>query len=143
MANLQFEWRGDFDNQELNTLHAKAFAHAILDIDWTGQVNRHSLGWVIAQDAGELVGFVNVAWDGGVHAFLVDTIVSASRRRQGIGTQLIAVAAAGARAAGCEWLHVDFEQGHQPFYLDACGFKATPAGLMALQEQKPANPARV
>jgi ribosomal protein S18 acetylase RimI-like enzyme len=132
MAKLRIEWRGEFDNQELNALHAEAFAHAILEIDWTSQAQAHSLGWVIARDAGELVGFVNVAWDGDIHAFILDTIVSASRRRQGIGTRLIAVAAAEARAAGCEWLHVDFDEEHRSFYLHACGFQATPAGLMAL-----------
>lgn len=132
MAKLRLEWRGEFDNPELNALHAEAFAHPILEIDWTSQVNAHSLGWVTARDAGELVGFVNVAWDGEIHAYILDTIVSASRRRQGIGRQLVAVAAAEARAAGCEWLHVDFDEEHRPFYLDACGFEPTPAGLMAL-----------
>ena len=48
MAKQQFEWRGEFDNQELNALHAEAFAHAILEIDWTSQVKAHSLGWVTA-----------------------------------------------------------------------------------------------
>jgi ribosomal protein S18 acetylase RimI-like enzyme len=132
MTKLRLEWCGNFDNQELNALHAEAFAHAILEIDWTSQVKAHSLGWAIARDAGELVGFVNVAWDRDIHAFILDTIVSVSRRRQGIGTRLIAVAAAEARAARCEWLHVDFDEEHRPFYLDACGFKAVPAGLMAL-----------
>ena len=116
----------------MNALHAEAFAHPLLEIDWSTQVKAHSLGWVIARDTGELVGFVNLVWDGDVHAFIVDTIVSLRRRRQGIGTRLIAVAAAEARAAGCEWLHVDFDEEHRPFYLEACGFKAAPAGLMAL-----------
>lgn len=129
---VQIEWRGDFDNQELNALHAEAFAHPILEVDWTSQVRAHSLGWVIARDAGELVGFVNMAWDGAIHAFILDTIVGTRRRRQGVGTRLIAVAAAEARLAGCEWLHVDFDEELRPFYLDACGFKITPAGLMAL-----------
>ena len=129
---IQIEWRGDLYNRELNALHAEAFAHPILEIDWRSQVKTHSLGWVIARDAGELVGFVNVAWDGAVHAFILDTIVSAGARRQGVGTQLIAVAAAEACLAGCEWLHVDFDEELGPFYLDACGFEATAAGLMAL-----------
>jgi len=132
MAKQQFEWRGEFNNRELNALHAEAFAHAILEIDWLSQVNIHSLGWVTARDAGELVGFVNVAWDGDAHAFILDAIVSMEKRRQGIGTRLVEIAATEARAAGCEWLHVDFDEGHQLFYLDACGFEPTPAGLMAL-----------
>ena len=38
----------------------------------------------------------------------------------------------GARAAGCEWLHVDFDDDLAPFYLEACGFRPARAGLMAL-----------
>jgi ribosomal protein S18 acetylase RimI-like enzyme len=132
VATRRFEWRGHFRNQELNALHAEAFAHPMLEIDWKTQVQAHSLGWVTARDAGELVGFVNVPWDGGTHAFLLDTIVSAREERQGIGTELVAIAAAEARAAGCEWLHVDFDDELRPFYLNACGFRAAAAGLMSL-----------
>jgi hypothetical protein len=88
----------------------------VLDDDWQGQVERHSLGWVCARDGGDLVGFVNVPWDGGVHAFIVDTIVAAKTSRQGIGRQLVAIVTAEARAAGCEWLHVDFEDHLRGFY---------------------------
>jgi hypothetical protein len=37
-----------------------------------------------------------------------------------------------ARAAGCNWLHVDFEPHLSAFHLDGCGFRATPAGLIDL-----------
>jgi GNAT superfamily N-acetyltransferase len=106
----------------------------VLDLDWRRQLERHSLGWVCAVDpAGRLVGFVNVAWDGGVHAFVVDTLVERSVRRTGIGRGLLAVAERECRSAGCEWLHVDFEEELRDFYLDACGFTPTPAGLIALR----------
>ena len=81
----------------------------MLDIDWRTQVERHSLGWVCAFDDDRLVGFVNVAWDGGVHAFVIDTLVAADRRHAGIGRKLLEVAERESRRAGCEWLHVDFE----------------------------------
>ncbi|MGH3156761.1 MAG: GNAT family N-acetyltransferase [Streptosporangiaceae bacterium] len=42
------------------------------------------MGWVCARESGRLVGFVNVAWDGGEHAFILDTVVSAAARRGGI-----------------------------------------------------------
>lgn len=129
---IMYEWRGDFDNVAVNALHAEGFGHRILDIDWLTQVHRHSLGWVCARSDRELVGFVNVAWDGGVHAFVLDTMVSAKHRRAGVGTELVAVAAKGARAAKCEWLHVDFDEDLRAFYFDACGFKPTDAGLIAL-----------
>jgi hypothetical protein len=45
---------------------------------------------------------------------------------------LIAVAVEGAREAGCEWLHVDFEDHLRQFYFGACGFRPTDAGLIAL-----------
>ena len=129
---ITYVWRGQFDNAELNALHAEGFAHRILDDDWWGQVNRHSLGWVCARESGELVGFVNVPWDGAIHAFVLDTLVAARMRRAGVGTELVAIAAREARAAGCEWLHVDFDDHLRDFYFDACGFTPTNAGLIAL-----------
>ncbi|MFJ5898086.1 GNAT family N-acetyltransferase [Streptomyces sp. NPDC093064] len=129
---ITYEWRGDFDNTAVNALHAAGFNHQASNVDWLGQVHRHSLGWVCARHKGDLVGFVNVAWDGGVHAFILDTVVAASYRHSGIGTGLVAEAARQARTAKCEWLHVDFEDDLQPFYFDACGFQPTAAGLIAL-----------
>jgi GNAT superfamily N-acetyltransferase len=75
---------------------------------------------------------VNVAWDGDVHAFILDTLVTAEARHQGVGAALVAVARDRARAAGCQWLHVDFEDHLRAFYFDACGFTPTNAGLLAL-----------
>jgi GNAT superfamily N-acetyltransferase len=129
---ITHEWRGLFGNAALNALHAEGFGHPVLDDDWWAQVNRHSLGWVCAREGDDLVGFVNVAWDGGVHAFILDTLVTAQVRNQGVGTGLIAVAAENARAAGCEWLHVDFDDHLRPFYFGSCGFTPTNAGLIAL-----------
>jgi GNAT superfamily N-acetyltransferase len=74
-----------------------------------------------------------VAWDGGVHAFVIDTVVAQARRHSGIGRGLLEVAERESRAAGCEWLHVDFEEDLNDFYLGACGFTTTPAGLIALR----------
>ena len=129
---ITYEWRGRFDNAEVNALHAEGFAHRILEDDWWGQVNQHSLGWVCARQDGALVGFVNVAWDGAVHAFILDTLVTAMVRRQGIGIKLVALATEHARAARCEWLHVDFDDDLTDFYFKGCGFKPTNAGLIAL-----------
>ena len=129
---VTYEWRGDFKNSEVNALHAEAFNHPLLHDDWKQQVQGHSLGWVCARDEEELVGFVNVPWDGGVHAFVLDTMVTARMARKGVGTTLVEVTVAEARAAGCEWLHVDFEDHLRSFYFGACGFAPTNAGLVAL-----------
>ena len=76
---------------------------------WWDQIRPYSLGWVTARlPDGGLAGFVNVAWDGGDHAFLLDTKVARDHQRQGIATALVGHVVRHAEAAGCEWLHVDF-----------------------------------
>ena len=101
--------------------------------DWVDQVHRHSLGWVVAREAGALAGFANVLWDGLVHAWLQDVMVAERVRRHGIGVELVRRSSRGAAEAGCEYLHVDFADEHARFYLDACGFTPTSAGLMPLR----------
>ena len=91
-----------------------------------------SLVHVGAYDGERLVGFVSVAWDGGKHAFLLDTTVHPDWQRQGIATQLVKRAAELARERGAEWLHVDYEPHLEDFYR-GCGFRATGAGLIALK----------
>ena len=58
--------------------------------------------------------------------------MSARMRRRKAGTMLVTLAVREARAAGCEWLHVDFEDHLRPFYLGRCGFMPANAGLIAL-----------
>ena len=127
------EWRGAFTNEELNALHAEGFGHRLLQDDWVAQVERHSLGWVCLRLTGQLVGFVNVAWDGGVHAFLLDTVIAEPMRRRGLATSLVEEAVRRAKATGCEWLHVDFDPHLRGFYFDACGFRSTDAGVIQLR----------
>lgn len=132
-----YEWRGPFTNQEVNALHAEAFGTRVFgesEWNWVELVRRHSLGWVVARDGSDLLGFVNVLWDGLVHAWLQDTMVAAKARGGGIGTGLVARARAGAKAAGCEYLHVDFEDHLRAFYFGACGFVPTNAGLLSLTD---------
>lgn len=110
------------------------FGHEPVDSDWSGQLRKHSLGWVCARDADRLVGFVNGAWDGGSHAFILDTLVRPGWRHRGIGSALVSMATREAAAAGCDWLrHVDFEDHLRAFYSDACGFVGTTAGLYKLR----------
>lgn len=134
---IVYEWRGVFGNEEINQLHAEAFETRVFtdaEWDWERLTADHSLGWVTARDGDVLVGFVNVLWDGLVHAWLQDTMVAVAARGHDVGTGVVAVARAQAREAGCEWLHVDFDDHLRSFYFDACGFRPTTAGLIALQE---------
>jgi GNAT superfamily N-acetyltransferase len=113
----------------LNDLFARAW-----DDHTTRQfapVLARSLGVVAAFASDQLIGFVNVATDGGEHAFLLDPTVDVAHRRRGIGTQLLRRAAALAAERGCKWLHVDFEPALAPFYR-AAGFRDSLAGVMRL-----------
>lgn len=102
------------------------------DGQWWQRVLERSLTWVTAFDGQTLVGFVNVAWDGGVHAFLLDTTVHPDWGRRGIGMELVRRAAAAAREhGGLEWLHVDYEP-HLTGFYEGCGFASTSAGLLKL-----------
>lgn len=103
---------------------------------WWAKDWPNSLGWVTARTPdGLLVGFVNVAWDGADHAFLLDTKTRGDWQRRGIGTEVVRRAALEAKAAGCEWLHVDFEPDLAPFYVGACRFRPADAGLIHLRPE--------
>lgn len=128
---ISYTWRGPVTDAEMLDLVRSHGGDAVPG--WWDRVSRHSLGWVTARTAdGVLVGFVNVAWDGGDHAFLLDPKTRGSHQRRGIGTAVVETAVGHARAAGCEWLHVDFEPELRDFYFAACGFRPTDAGLIRL-----------
>ncbi|MCP2266040.1 GNAT family N-acetyltransferase [Promicromonospora thailandica] len=131
--DVTLTWRRPVTDAELVELTASHGGNP--EPGWWDRVRPHSLGWVTARAADDLlVGFVNVAWDGGGHAFLIDTKTRPSHQRRGIGAAVVRRAVEGARAAGCEWLFVDFEPHLEAFYLEACGFRPTAAGLIHLPD---------
>jgi predicted N-acetyltransferase YhbS len=130
---MKYEVNGAVTNEELNGLFSTgwpSWQNEPDSSDWR-PVLEHSLAYVIARDDGALVGFVNVAWDGRVRAFLLDPRVDPRCRHRGVGRELVRLGADAARAAGCEWLHVDFEPELTPFY-EGSGFQPTAAGLIRL-----------
>ncbi|SCK56027.1 GNAT family N-acetyltransferase [Streptomyces sp. WMMB 322] len=121
--------RPPLSDAELNALFAASWpAHEHTDF---GARLERSLLWVAAYRGDELVGYVNVVGDGGVHAFVLDTTVHPAVRRQGVGVRLVRRAADEARMAGARWLHVDYEEHLTGFYA-RCGFGPTAAGLRRL-----------
>jgi ribosomal protein S18 acetylase RimI-like enzyme len=138
-VDVRFAWRGEVSDDELVAL-TQSHGGSVQS-GWWNRIRPHSLGWVAARATdGTLVGFVNVAWDGGDHAFLIDTKVRPDHQRRGIGTELVRIAARHASKAGCEWLEVDFDEDLAPFYYGACGFVPTPAGLLHLPDLDVADP---
>jgi GNAT superfamily N-acetyltransferase len=122
---------------ELNDLFALA---------WPGHATRafqptlaHCLTYFGAYRGPDLIGFVKVAWDGDLHAFLLDPTVHPAERRQGLGLALVRAAAQSARQHGAAWLHVDYEAALTPFYASA-GFRPTSSGLIALNRESTETP---
>lgn len=103
-------------------------------IEWSGNLDRvlaRSLVHLCAYDGERLIGYVNVAWDGGIHAFLLDPTVHPDYQRRGLGSRLVRVAVALARERGARWMHVDYEPALEGFYR-GCGFRPTAAGVIEL-----------
>ena len=116
-------------NEELNVLFNAAWPeHTWRDFQ---PVLSRSLAFVCSYHEEKLVGFVNLAWDGGEHSFILDTLVHPMFRRRGIGRELVKRAVGEAESHGLKWVHVDFEPHLQKFY-DECGFRSTLAGLIRL-----------
>ena len=134
---IVFAVRPEIDNAQLNRLHAEGFEHHVTDHDWQPQL-RHSLLWVGAFDGDRLIGFVNVAWDGGVHAFLLDTAVEVAYRRRGIGTRLVGEAIEAVRRhGGLEWIHVDSDEVLMERFYYPAGFSPCHAGTCNVAESVP------
>jgi GNAT superfamily N-acetyltransferase len=121
--------RPPLTDAELNTLFAAAWPDHRQAM--FSPVLQRSLTWITARSGDRLVGFVNVATDGGAHAFVLDTTVHPDWRRDGIGRRLVGAAIDQARASGITWLHVDYEPHLDGFYR-GCGFRPTAAGLLHL-----------
>lgn len=69
---LAFAWCGPLSDDEMVELVESHGGRS--ERGWWDKVRGQSLGWVTARTAdGTLGGFVNVAWDGSDHAFLIDT----------------------------------------------------------------------
>ena len=117
------------DALDSSTTSARPVGHSTRDFQ---PILARSLVTIAAYAGARLVGFVNVAWDGGVHGFILDTTVHRDFQRRGLGSRLLREAERAARARGLEWLHVDFAPELEPFYR-AAGYVDTAAGLLRLR----------
>ena len=130
MTEIVYKIRPPLGHDELNALF---FASWPKHEEWDfSPILERSLLWVCVYADTQLIGYVNLAWDGGVHAFILDTTVHPDYRRQGIGAQLVKKAIDAAREHNLEWIHVDYEPSLEAFYLQ-CGFQPSAAGILRVK----------
>lgn len=83
VSGVRYEWRGAISDREMVALVESHGGST--EAGWWDRIRPYSLGWVVArEDDDTVVGFVNVAWDGGEHAFLIDTKVPGEHQRRGL-----------------------------------------------------------
>src|SRR4029453_2869609 len=84
--DVELKIRFPIDDQVLSDLHGRAFGNRNSGPQpWAQRLEHHSLTWIGAFRNDTLIGFVHACWDGGSHAFLLDTIVDTTHRRHGVG----------------------------------------------------------
>jgi GNAT superfamily N-acetyltransferase len=131
--SIRYERRPALSNQDLGDLLESDVPEE--DRADYSQILARSLLWIGAYDGHRLVGYCNVAWDGGVHAFLLDPTVRAGYRRRGIGTGLVREAlAATAEYPQLQWVHVDALPELMHGFYEPTGFRPTTAGLVWLDD---------
>lgn len=129
--NIEYRVNPTVANAELDDLYLLSWPNHHPPYDFRPELEL-ALAYVCAYAAQDLIGFVRMAWDGSVHAFLLEPTVRPDFRRRRIGRTLVEHAVAVARERGLEWVHVDYEPHLREFYR-ACGFAPTDAGLIRLR----------
>ncbi|MDR0228411.1 MAG: GNAT family N-acetyltransferase [Flavobacteriaceae bacterium] len=128
--NIVYTVNASLDINALNSFMEKVWkGHIWVDYN---QVLSISLSYIIAYSGNEIIGFINIAWDGNKHAFLLDISVDPVFRNKGIGKELVIKAISECKTNSIEWIHVDYEEQYEHFYRE-CGFvQKTSASLLHL-----------
>ena len=128
---ITYEVNPTVANAELDQLFVASWPNHHPPYDFAPELE-HALAYVCAYSGEELIGFVRLAWDGSIHAFLLEPTVRPDYRRRGIGRTLVQRIVAVARERGMEWVHVDYTPDLRDFYR-SCGFVPCDAGLVHLR----------
>jgi ribosomal protein S18 acetylase RimI-like enzyme len=126
---VEYKISAPVSDQELNELFSASWPnHHPVEFQ---AVLRQSMAYVCGYQKRRLVGYVNAAWDGRTHAFILDTTVHPGHRRLGIGKELVVRAIEQAKLRGVTWVHVDYEPRLKEFYA-MCGFRPSEAGVLSV-----------
>ena len=128
---IEYRANPSVTNAELDRLYEVSWPNHHPPYDFGPELER-ALAYVCAYDSDSLIGFVRLAWDGGIHTFLLEPTVHPDYRRRGIGRSLVQQAVEVARERKMDWVHVDYEPHLGEFYR-GCGFIPTEAGLIRLR----------
>jgi len=112
--------------------------NALMELCWNDHnesdyqpILERNLAHVVARDNQNLIGFCNLAWDGGRHATVFDLCVHPDYRHQGIALKMLEWAPKIAQDHGIKYLHVDFDSALEELYKKA-GFEIISAGIVYL-----------
>ena len=82
-SSVEYKISPTVSDLELNALFSASWPnHHVTEFQ---AALRSSMAYICAYQEGKLVGFVNAAWDGKTHAFILDTTVHPEHRRRGVG----------------------------------------------------------
>lgn len=129
IAAVEWRVREQVPNEALCTLFSKAY-NIDLSLDFNPILDK-SLTWLTAWRDGSLVGFINAAWDGFKHAFLVDRTALTDEpevRNQLILTMLDTIAR---DHPSVDKVHLDCDPG-EVSVLESRGLQQMPAGIVFL-----------
>lgn len=128
MAEIEYRLNTPVSSSALDQLYLVSWPNHQPPYDF-GPELAHALAYACAYAGDELIGFVRLAWDGGVHAFLLEPTVRPDYRRRGIGRALVERALSHIRAHGISIVHVDYLPDKRGFY-EACGFRTGLGGIL-------------
>ncbi|HWA19565.1 MAG TPA: hypothetical protein VG757_11285 [Devosia sp.] len=128
---ITFKTRAPVTEDDLNTLFGKAYNkkmsapfHKILNT---------TLTWVTAHKNGELVGWIHVAWDGFVHALLIDR-TAVDDESGAIRTELVkqAIKTIERDHPTVFKIHMDLKESEMAEFIEL-GLQPLPGGILQLK----------
>ena len=129
MTDIQLN--GDVTSDEINNLMDLVIPGR--DHDNFTETLKRSLGYVVVRDkTGTLIGYCNLAWDGGRHATIFDLNVHPDHRNQDFVFSMLQKLVEGARnTPDLRYLHADFNKSRTKI-AEKYGFEIIHGAIMYL-----------